>query len=159
MNSVERSRPIEVLLAEDDSGDVRLTQEAMRDAKVHNRLTVARDGEEALAVLRRQGPWEGAPRPDLMLLDLNMPKKSGLEVLEEMKHDEDLKTIPVVILTSSDAERDIVRSYRLHANCYVKKPLDLKQFLEVTRTIEEFWLCIVTLPATEQTRQPLCSAQ
>ena len=140
--------PIEILLVEDNPGDVRLTSEALRDAKVRNHLTVARDGVEALAMLRREGVHAAVPRPDLILLDLNLPKKSGREVLEEVKQDAALKDIPVVILTTSQAERDIVESYRLHANAYVTKPVDLEQFLKVVHTIEEFWLEIVKLPRT-----------
>jgi two-component system, chemotaxis family, response regulator Rcp1 len=138
--------PIEILLVEDNPGDVRLTTEALRDAKVRNRLTVAYDGVEALAMLRRQGPHAAVPRPDLILLDLNLPKKGGREVLAEIKQDDGLKDIPVVILTTSQAELDIVESYRLHANAYVTKPVDLEQFLKVVQTIEQFWLEIVKLP-------------
>jgi two-component system, chemotaxis family, response regulator Rcp1 len=137
---------IEILLVEDNIGDVRLTTEALRDAKVRNHLSVARDGVEALAMLRQQGPHAAAPRPDLILLDLNLPKKSGREVLAEIKQDDGLKDIPVVVLTTSQAERDIVESYRLHANAYVTKPVDLDQFLKVVQTIEQFWLEIVKLP-------------
>lgn len=131
---------IEILLVEDNPGDVRLTQEALRDAKVHNRLRVAGDGVEAMALLR--GPER---LPDLVLLDLNLPKKGGSEVLAEIKEDERLKHIPVVILTTSQAERDILESYRLRANAYVTKPVDLEQFLRVVQSIEEFWLEIVKL--------------
>jgi CheY-like chemotaxis protein len=137
--------PIEVLLVEDNPGDVRLTQEALRDAKVRNNLQVALDGADAMALLRRQGRHAAAPRPDLILLDLNLPKKSGREVLEEIKQDEQLKHIPVVILTTSQAELDILESYRLRANAYVTKPVDLEQFLKVVKSIEEFWLEIVKL--------------
>ena len=138
--------PIEILLVEDNPGDVRLTTEALRDAKVRNHLTVAPDGVEALAMLRKEGRHATVPRPDLILLDLNLPKKGGREVLEEVKADESLKHIPVVILTTSQAERDIAESYRLQANAYVTKPVDLEQFLKVVQTIEEFWLEIVRLP-------------
>lgn len=138
--------PIEILLVEDNPGDVRLTSEALRDAKVRNHLSVAPDGVEAMAMLRREGRHAAVPRPDLILLDLNLPKKSGREVLEEVKGDNALKDIPVVILTTSQAERDIVESYRLHANAYVTKPVDLEQFLKVVQTIEQFWLEIVKLP-------------
>jgi chemotaxis family two-component system response regulator Rcp1 len=138
--------PVEILLVEDNPGDVRLTTEALRDAKVRNHLTVAPDGVEALAMLRREGRYAAVPRPDLVLLDLNLPKKSGREVLEEVKRDEALKHIPVVILTTSQAERDIVETYRLQANAYVTKPVNLEQFLKVIQTIEEFWLEIVKLP-------------
>ena len=131
---------------EDSSGDVRLTREALRDAKVRNNLSVAMDGLEALAFLTREGAHAAAPRPDLILLDLNLPKMSGREVLERIKTDDDLKTIPVVILTTSSAEEDILKSYRLHANCYITKPVDLNQFLKVVRSIDNFWLAVVKLP-------------
>ena len=143
---VNSATPIEIMLVEDNPGDVRLTTEALRDAKVRNHLTVAPDGVEALAMLRREGRYAAMPRPDLILLDLNLPKKSGREVLEEVKQDDALKDIPVVILTTSQAEQDIVGSYRLHANAYVTKPVDLEQFLKVVQTIEQFWLEIVKLP-------------
>jgi CheY-like chemotaxis protein len=137
--------PIEILLVEDNPGDVRLTQEALRDAKVRNNLRVAADGVEAMALLRREGAHAHAPQPDLILLDLNLPKKGGREVLEEIKVDERLKHIPVVVLTTSQAERDVLESYRLRCNAYVTKPVDLEQFLRVVRSIEEFWLEIVQL--------------
>lgn len=137
---------IEILLVEDNPGDVRLTQEALRDAKVQNRLHVVADGIEATSFLRRQGKHAGAPRPDLVLLDLKSPKKSGREVLAEIKQDPSLKSIPVVILTTSAAEEDILRSYELHANCYITKPVGLDQFLKVVKTIDNFWLAIVKLP-------------
>lgn len=137
---------IEILMAEDNPGDVRLTREALRRNKIHNHLSVARDGEEALAYLRREGTYADAPRPDLVLLDLNMPRKGGLEVLAEIKADPDLRRIPVVILTTSEAERDIAASYDLHANCYILKPVELDQFMLVIRQIEGFWLEIVRLP-------------
>jgi chemotaxis family two-component system response regulator Rcp1 len=140
------SEPIEVLLVEDNPGDVRLTREALRDGKVHNNLSVAPDGVEALAFLRRQGKYADAPRPDVILLDLNLPKKDGREVLQEIKADPSLARIPVVILTSSEAERDIARAYELHANCYVTKPVDLDQFIHVVKSIEDFWFSIVKLP-------------
>jgi CheY-like chemotaxis protein len=138
--------PIEILLVEDNPGDVRLTTEALRDAKVRNHLTVASDGVEALAMLRREGRHAAVPRPDLILLDLNLPKKGGRDVLQEVKQDDALKHIPIVILTTSQAERDIVEGYRLQANAYVTKPVDLEQFLKVIQTIEQFWLEIVKLP-------------
>ena len=137
--------PIEILLVEDNPGDVRLTAEALRDARVRNRLSVAKDGVDALAFLRQEGEHGQAPRPDLILLDLNLPKKGGREVLQEIKQDERLKHIPVVILTTSQAERDIVQSYHLRANAYVTKPVDLEQFLKVIQSIEHFWLEIVKL--------------
>ena len=137
--------PVEVLLVEDNPGDVRLTREALKDAKVLNNLSVVPDGVEALAFLRRSGPYRAVPRPDLILLDLNLPKVDGREVLEEIKADEAFQHIPVVILTSSQAEQDILESYRLRANAYVTKPVDLEQFLKVVRSIEHFWLEIVKL--------------
>jgi CheY-like chemotaxis protein len=139
-------RPIEILLVEDNPGDVRLTMEALREAKVHNRVNVAPDGVEAMAFLRREGRYADAPRPDLILLDLNLPKKDGREVLAEIKADDRLKHIPVVILTTSRAEQDILKSYDLHANCYVTKPVDLDQFINVVRSIEDFWLTVVAFP-------------
>jgi CheY-like chemotaxis protein len=142
-------RPIEILLVEDNPGDVRLTIEALRESKVRNHLSVARDGVEALAFVRREGAHAQAVRPDLILLDLNLPRKDGREVLAELKADPDLKTIPVVILTTSRAEQDVLRSYELQANCYISKPVDLDQFITVVKSIEDFWLTIVTLP-----RQP-----
>ena len=137
-------RPIEILLVEDNAADVRLTMEALREGKVRNRLTVARDGEEALSLLRRS-PAE-APPPDLILLDLNLPRRDGREVLAMIKDDPALKRIPVVVLTTSSAEVDILRSYELHANCYITKPVDLEQFVNVVRSIDDFWLTIVRLP-------------
>ena len=137
---------IEILLVEDNPGDVRLTQEALRDARMRNTLHIAADGVEAIAFLRRQGKFGQAPRPDLILLDLNLPRKGGREVLQEIKEDEQLKHIPVVILTTSQAEQDILATYRLRANAYVTKPVDLEQFLKVVQSIEQFWLEIVKLP-------------
>lgn len=137
--------PIEILLVEDNPGDVRLTREALKDAKVRNNLHVAMDGVGALAFLRKLGKHASAPRPDLILLDLNLPKKNGREVLEEIKQDFALQHIPVVILTTSQAEQDVLESYRLRANAYVTKPVDLEQFLRVVGSIEEFWLEIVKL--------------
>ena len=137
--------PIQILLVEDNPGDVRLTREALRDAKVHNNVSVAYDGVEAMAFLRKEGRYAEAPRPDLILLDLNLPKKSGREVLEEIKRDDRFKHIPVVILTTSQAEQDVLESYRLRANAYVTKPVDLEQFLKVVKSIEQFWLEIVKL--------------
>lgn len=137
---------IEILLVEDNPGDVRLTQEALKEAKVKNKLHVANDGVEAMEFLRKEGKYENVPRPDLILLDLNMPRKSGIEVLSEIKGDDHLKNIPVVILTVSKNEEDILKSYNLHANCYITKPVDLDQFLNVVKSIEDFWLTIVKLP-------------
>jgi chemotaxis family two-component system response regulator Rcp1 len=137
---------IEVLLVEDSPGDVRLTREAFKDAKVHINLHVASDGAEGMAFLGREGQHANAPRPDLILLDLNLPKKDGREVLEEIKESPALKCIPVVILTTSASEEDILRSYRLHANCYITKPVDLAGFLKVVKSIDNFWLSVVKLP-------------
>lgn len=141
------TRPIEVLLVEDNPGDVRLTREALKEGKVHNNLHVAPDGVEALAFLRREGRYADAVRPDLILLDLNLPRKGGREVLEEIKGDPALRHIPVVILTSSSAEQDIARAYDLHANCYISKPVDLDQFITVVKSIEDFWFTVVKLPS------------
>ena len=138
--------PVEILLVEDNPADVRLTQEALKEGKVFNNLHWAKDGVEALAFLRRQGKHGAAPRPDIILLDLNLPKKDGREVLHEIKNDEKLKRIPVVILTTSKAEEDVLKSYNLHANCYVTKPVDLEQFIVVVKSIDMFWLTVVTLP-------------
>jgi len=142
----ELVKPIEILLVEDNPGDVRLTKEALKEAKVINHLTVLKDGVEALAFLRREGQYANAPRPHLILLDLNLPKKDGREVLAEIKDDEKLKRIPVVVLTTSQNEQDVLKTYNLHANCYVTKPVDLEQFITVVKTIEDFWLGIVVLP-------------
>jgi two-component system, chemotaxis family, response regulator Rcp1 len=139
-------KPIEVLLAEDNPGDVRLTREALRGSRVRMNLSVVGDGEEAMAFLRRQGPYGGAARPSLVLLDLNMPKKDGREVLAEMKQDLDLASIPVVIFTSSEAEEDIIQSYKLHANSYVSKPTYLEQYTTAVKSIEDFWLRLAKLP-------------
>jgi chemotaxis family two-component system response regulator Rcp1 len=142
------SRPIVILLVEDNPGDVRLTMEALKDAKVLNNLHVAKDGIEALAFLKRQGKFEDAIRPDLILLDLNLPKMDGRDVLAEIKADPEFRRIPVVILTTSKAEEDILKTYELHANCYITKPVDLEKFIEVINAIEDFWLTIVKLPPT-----------
>lgn len=139
-------KPIEILLVEDNPGDVRLTVEAMKETKIHNEIHVVGDGVEAMEFLRNEGRYSEAPRPDLILLDLNLPKKDGREVLADIKSDESLRTIPVVVLTISQAEEDILKSYNLHANCYVTKPIDLDQFLKVVKSIENFWLSIVRLP-------------
>jgi chemotaxis family two-component system response regulator Rcp1 len=137
---------VEILLVEDNPGDVRLTMEVLKEGKMLNHVSVARDGVEALAFLRREGANAMAPRPHLILLDLNLPRKSGREVLEEIKRDTDLRRIPVVVLTTSKAEQDILKAYDLHANCYITKPVDLDQFITVVRSIEDFWLTIVRLP-------------
>jgi CheY-like chemotaxis protein len=138
---------VEILLIEDNPGDVRLTLEALKDSKVYNHLSVVQDGVEAMAFLRCEGAYGAAPRPDLILLDLNLPKKDGFEVLREIKSDDDLRRIPVVVLTTSSNERDIVESYDLHANCYVTKPVDLKQFMMIVQNIQHFWFSIVKLAA------------
>jgi len=144
-------RPIHILLVEDNAADVRLTREALHEGKVRNSLTVARDGAEAMRILRREGEFAGVARPDLVLLDLNLPRKDGREVLAEIKADDELKRIPVVVLTTSSAEVDILNSYSLHANCYITKPVDLEQFVTVVRSIDDFWLTVVRLP--QETRQ------
>lgn len=138
--------PVEILLVEDNPGDVRLTKEALREGKVYSNLHWAKDGVEALEFLRREGKYADAPRPDIILLDLNLPKKDGREVLESIKNDERFKQIPVVILTTSEAEEDVLRSYQLHANCYITKPVDLDKFIVVVQSIDRFWLTVVTLP-------------
>lgn len=140
------TRAAEILLVEDNPGDVRLTMEAMRESKMRNRVTVVGDGEQALDYLQRRGRYAQAIRPDLILLDLNLPKKDGREVLQEIKAIEELRRIPVVVLTTSKAEEDICRTYDLHANCYITKPMDLDRFIEVVQQIEGFWLSIVSLP-------------
>jgi two-component system response regulator len=137
---------IEILLVEDNPGDIRLTKEALKDSKLQNNLSLARDGVEALAFLRREGKYADAPHPDIILLDLNLPKKDGREVLEEIKQDAILKRIPVVVLTTSDDEYDIIESYNLHANCYITKPVDLQRFIAIVKIIEQFWFKIVQLP-------------
>jgi CheY-like chemotaxis protein len=137
---------VEILLVEDNPGDVRLTREALKEGKIRNNLNVAGDGVEALRYLRREGPYAESTRPDLILLDLNLPKMDGREVLEAVKADPALRLIPVVVLTSSAAEQDIARAYDLHANCYVSKPVDLDQFIHVVKSIEDFWFSIVKLP-------------
>jgi len=146
MNTEPQSHLVDILLVEDNIGDVRLTKEVLKDSKVRNNLTVASNGEEALACLRKQGKFQNASRPDLILLDLNLPVMDGREVLSRIKADPDLKRIPVVILTTSKAEEDILKTYNLHANCYVTKPVDLDQFVRVVQSLEDFWLAIVKLP-------------
>jgi len=141
-----QSGAIEVLLVEDSPGDVRLTREALKDAKVHISLHVATDGIEAMSYLERTGPHVNAPRPDLILLDLNLPRKDGREVLKEIKESPSLRTIPVVILTTSSSDADVLQSYHLHANCYISKPVDLDGFLKVVQSIDNFWLSVVKLP-------------
>ena len=139
-------RPIELLLIEDSPSDTELTVEALRAAKLRNHLSAVEDGVQAMEFLRRQGLFAQAPRPDVILLDLNLPRKDGRQVLAEIKADDRLKVIPVVVLTTSRAEQDVLRAYQLNANCYITKPVDFDQFLEVVHTIESFWLCVVTLP-------------
>ena len=146
VEKTESSSPVEILLVEDNPGDMRLTQEALKEGKVYNNLHWAKDGVEALEFLRREGAHATAPRPDIILLDLNLPKKDGREVLHEIKRDDQLKHIPVVVLTTSKAEEDVVRSYELHANCYVTKQVDLDKFIAVVQSIDRFWLTVVTLP-------------
>ena len=146
MKVSKRIKPLEILLIEDNQGDIRLTKEAMKEAKIINNLNVVEDGMEALAYLRKKGKFKGVNRPDLILLDLNLPKKNGREVLAEIKQDKNLKQIPVVILTVSKAEEDIIKSYELHANCFITKPVDMDQFIKVGKSIEHFWFSIVKLP-------------
>lgn len=150
MNFEPQPVPIDILLVEDNPGDVRLTREVLKDSKVRNNLIVANNGQEALACLRKQGKFADSVRPDLILLDLNLPVKDGREVLAEIKGDSDLKRIPVVILTTSKAEEDILKTYNLHANCYVTKPVDLEQFVKVVKSLEDFWLAIVKFPNHKQ---------
>ena len=145
MNKSE-GQPIEILLVEDSPSDTDLTLEALNDFKVRNHVSVVEDGVLAMQFLRRQGQFARAPRPDLIMLDLNLPRKDGREVLAEIKADDDLKIIPIVVLTTSRAEQDILRAYQLNANCYITKPVDFNQFLEVVRSIETFWLFVVALP-------------
>ena len=146
MQRSKTGRPVQILLVEDNPGDVGLTLEALKEATLPNKLTVVKNGADALSLLRRHGPHAGAARPDLILLDLNLPKKDGRKVLAEIKGDDNLKRIPVVILTTSEDEQDVLESYNLHANCYIVKPLDLDRFITVVKSIEDFWLRIVVLP-------------
>jgi len=145
---IERNgNPVEILLVEDNPGDVRLTVEAFREGNIGNNLHVVPDGVEALTFLHQQGKYVDAPRPDMVLLDLNLPKKDGREVLAEIKDDPELKRIPVIVLTTSKAEEDILRTYDLHANCFVTKPVELDHFIDAIKTIEEFWFTIAKLPS------------
>ena len=146
MTQFEGERQIEVLLVEDDPGDVLMTREAFEDYKVHNQLHVVSDGAEAMAFLRQEGEYAGRPRPDLVLLDLNLPRMDGRQVLEAIKSDPELASIPVVVLTTSEAEDDVLRSYSLHANAYVTKPVDFERFIEVVRQIDDFFVTVVRLP-------------
>lgn len=139
-------KPVDILLIEDNPGDVRLTQETLHKSKLYNTLSVVPDGVEAMAFLRQEGPYANSPRPDIILLDLNLPKKDGHEVLEEVKADPNLKSIPIVILTTSADEKDVLMTYNLHANCYITKPVDLDQFVTIVKSIENFWFTIVRLP-------------
>jgi two-component system response regulator len=147
MSTANRATPVEILLVEDNPGDVRLTREALKEGKVRNNLHVVEDGEAAVAYAKQTGPYADAPRPDIILLDLNLPRKDGREVLAILKADEKLKRIPVVILTSSKADEDILRAYNMNANCYITKPVDFEQFIKVVKVIEEFWLTVVKLPS------------
>lgn len=144
-----RGRPVKILLVEDNPGDIRLTKEALKEGKVLNDLYIAQDGIEAMAFLHREGAFADMPRPDLILLDLNLPKKDGHEVLADIKSDPDLKSIPVVILTTSSSDEDVLKTYELHANCYITKPVDLEQFITVVQSVEDFWFAIVRLPPIE----------
>jgi CheY-like chemotaxis protein len=149
MTNSEKSRAINILLVEDNPGDIRLTKEAFKDGRIQNELNVVMDGEEAIFYLKKTGKYTSAKTPDIILLDLNLPKKDGREVLAEIKADPLLMRIPVIILTTSSAQSDIVHTYSNHANCYIMKPVDFNQFMEVVRTIENFWLTIVMLPPNE----------
>lgn len=146
MTENESIRPIDILLVEDNPGDARLTEEALKEGKVLNNLYIARDGFEALKFLKREEPFADAPRPDIILLDLNMPRMDGRELLARIKNEPGLKRIPIVVLTTSKAEEDIIRSYDLHANCYVTKPVDLDQFIKVVQSVKDFWFTVVRLP-------------
>lgn len=150
MNREEGGKPVEILLVEDNPGDVRLTREGLKEGKMRNVLHVVEDGVEALAFLQREGKYSEAPFPDLILLDLNLPRKDGRELLADIKNDEALKRIPVVILTTSKANEDIIKTYDLHANCYVTKPVDLDQFISVVKSIEDFWFTVVKLPNADE---------
>jgi two-component system, chemotaxis family, response regulator Rcp1 len=156
MNNINPNtgRPIEILLVEDSPSDTELTVEALANAKICNRLSIVEDGVKALEFLRRQGPYANAPRPDLMMLDLNLPRKDGREVLAEIKADPLLQSIPVVVLTTSHAEQDVLHAYSLHANCYITKPVDFRQFLGVIKAVEDFWLTVVKLPPPNGTKAP-----
>jgi chemotaxis family two-component system response regulator Rcp1 len=146
MDYSETEKPIDILLVEDNPGDARLAKEALKDSKIRNNLDIVGDGEEAMKYLKKEGKYVRVSRPDLILLDLNLPKKDGREVLKEIKENKDFKRIPVVILSMSKSEADILKTYNLHANCYITKPIDLDQFIKVVKSIEDFWLTIVKLP-------------
>lgn len=141
-----KMKPVEILLVEDNPGDVRLTKEALKESKILNNLNVVYDGVEAMKYLNKEGDYKDRKHPELILLDLNLPKKDGREVLAEIKEQDDLKRIPVVILTTSEADEDIMKTYNLHANCYITKPVDMEQFIKVVKTIGDFWFSIVKLP-------------
>lgn len=145
------NKQVEILLVEDNPGDVRLTMEALKEGKLLNHVSVAEDGMEALAFLHQEGKYAGRPRPDLILLDLNLPKKDGREVLAEIKEDPELRHIPVVVLTTSTAEHDVLKTYDLHANCYINKPVDFEQFLQVVKSVGDFWFSVVILPSGKTT--------
>ncbi|MGA2092679.1 MAG: response regulator [Sedimentisphaerales bacterium] len=145
--NLSESKPVEILLVEDSPSDAALTIEALEAGKVANKLTLVEDGVEAMAFLKRQGKYAKAERPDLIMLDLNLPRKDGREVLVEIKNDPDLKIIPIIVLTTSHSDKDILQSYQLNANCYITKPVDFTQFIDVVKSIEKFWLTVVTLPA------------
>lgn len=146
MSSMISIQPVKILLVEDNEGDIRLTREALKEGKVHNDLYITRDGIDALKFLNKHERYKDVPRPDLILLDLNLPKMDGRELLEKIKEDASLRRIPVVILTTSEDEADIIRSYELHANCYITKPVNMEQFIGVVRSVEDFWFSIVRLP-------------
>ena len=146
MSDFNAAKPIDILMVEDNASDARLAEEAFKESKMMNTLHRVKDGVEALAFVRRTDGFAEAPRPDIILLDLNLPKMDGRQVLEELKNDPDLKTIPVVVLTTSEAEQDILKSYELHANCYITKPVDLDKFMGIVKRLEDFWLSIVKLP-------------
>lgn len=145
---IEKAQPITILLIEDNDGDIFLTKKAFQNAKIVNRIDVAKDGEIALDMLRNNGPYKDSVRPDIILMDLNLPKKDGLQVLAEIKLDESLRRIPVVILTSSQAEQDVIKTYNLHASSYITKPIDLEKFHEIVTALEDFWFSVVVLPKT-----------
>jgi chemotaxis family two-component system response regulator Rcp1 len=146
MENIMYFKPVEILLVEDNPGDVRLTKEALKETKLQNKLYVVKDGVEALSFLRKEGDYKFVPRPDLILLDLNLPRMDGRQVLAKIKADESLKRIPIVVMTISQADEDIVRSYDLHANCYIIKPVDINKFIEIVKAISDFWFTIVKLP-------------
>ena len=147
MSNLSEARPVEILLIEDSPSDTALTMEALKEGKIANKLSRVEDGVEAMAFLRKQEPYKNVTRPDLILLDLNLPRKDGRQVLRELKEDPDLRMIPVVVLTSSRAEQDVLKAYELYANCYITKPVDFAQFINIVKSIESFWLTVVALPS------------